>query len=114
MNWKFWQKKETSQLPQGLPRPKDLPETVGRYLVVDLKMDPDWVWDLKAVSRRQEENRDIKDIRIFSPAKTGAAGVTVRNYLSLDDHPDFILYEGWVNTKTSQMKLIGKTMEEAA
>jgi hypothetical protein len=115
MKWKFWQKKETSTHPKGLSKPKDLPEFVGRYLVVDRKMEPDWVWSLKAVMRRREtESSDIRDIRVFNPAHAGAAGVSVRNYLSLDDHPDLVLYEGWVNPKTSQMKLTGKTMEEAA
>lgn len=114
MNWKFWQK-NTGNTSQGLPKPKDLPEAVGRHLVVDLKMEPDWIWSLKAVMRRHEtENRDVRDIRIFSPTQTDGAGVSVRNYLSLDDYPDLILYEGWVNTKTNQLKLVEKTEEEAA
>ena len=114
MNWKFWQKKDTTQEAQGLPRPKDLSEVVGRHLVVDLEMDPDWVWTLKAALRRREENRDIKDIRIFIPEKANADGVQVRNYHSLDAHPDLVLYEGWVNTKTNQLELLLNPIEKAA
>ena len=83
-------------------------------MVVDLKMDPDWVWTLKAASRRREENHNIKDIRIFSPTAANAEGLKIRNFHSLDAHPDLVLYEGWLNTKTHQLELIVKTIEKAA
>jgi hypothetical protein len=114
MNWKFWLKSNASQASRGLPKPKDLPESVGRYLVVDLQKDPDWVWTLKAVMRHREDNRDIKDIRIFNPARVDAVNGTVRNYHSLDETPELILFEGWLNTKTHQMELVEKLTEKAA
>ncbi len=114
MNWKFWKKSNASQDARGMTKPKDLPETVGRYLVVDLQKDPDWVWTLKAVMRRREENRDIKDIRIFSPGRADTLGVAVRNFASFDDAADLILFEGWFNTKTHKIELIEKTTEKAA
>jgi hypothetical protein len=114
MNWKFWQKKDVAQDAPGQSRPKDLPEAVGRYMVVDLGMDPDWVWTLKAVTRRREENHSIKDFRIFSPTAANAAGMKIRNFQSLDAHPDLVLYEGWVNTKTHQLELHSNPIEKAA
>jgi hypothetical protein len=114
MSWNFWQKNNVAKEGAGLPKPKDLPEAVGRYLVVDLKLDPDYVWALKAALRPHEENRDIRDFRIFSPAKADAAGVTVRNYKTLDEHPALILFEGWVNKKTNQLKLTTTSTEKAA
>ena len=114
MNLKFWHKTDVPDEAPGQSRPKDLPEVVGRYMVVDLKMDPDWVWTLKAASRRREENHDIKDIRIFSPTAANAEGMKIRNYHSLDAHPDLVLYEGWLNTKTHQLELIVKIIEKAA
>jgi len=114
MGWKFWHKKDAPQEAGGLPKPKDLPEAVGRYLVVDLKMDPDTVWTLKAALRPRQENRDIKDFRIFSPSRADAAGVAVRNYNTLEEHPELILHEGWVNKKTNQVKFITKSTEKAA
>jgi hypothetical protein len=113
MNWKFWQKSGLAE-GQGLPKPKDLPEAVGRYLVVDMKLDPDYVWTLKAALRPQEDNRDMRDFRIFNPGKVDAAGVTVRNYLSLDEHPELILYAGSLNKKTNKVKLTTHTTEKAA
>jgi hypothetical protein len=114
MNWKFWQKKNVPGDARERSRPKDLPEFVGRHLVVDLKMDPDWVWALKAVSRRREDDKNIKDIKIFSPEAANAAGVHVRDYHSLDASPDLVLCEGWINTKTHQLKLNHNPIEKAA
>lgn len=114
MNWKFWQKKDTSQEVPGQSKPKDLPQAVGRYLVVDLKMDPDWVWTLKAALRRREGNSNIKDFRIFSPTQANAGGMKIRNFNSLDAHLDLVLYEGWVNTKTNQLELLVHAIEKAA
>ena len=114
MNWKFWQKGENGTSGGGLPKPKDLPEAVGRHLVVDLNLDPDLVWSLKAVLSPREESRDMADIRVFNPGKADAAGVTVRNYTTLDDHPQLILYEGSFNKKTHHLKLTSKAIEKAA
>jgi hypothetical protein len=114
MSWKFWQKNDASQDAGRLPKPKDLPEAVGRYLVVDLKMDPDYVWSLKAALRPRAENHDVRDFRIFSPSQADAAGVTVRHFNTLSEHPDLILNEGWLNKKTNQVKFITPTTEKAA
>ena len=55
MNWKFWKKDdpEVAVTVDGakLAKPKDIPEPVGRKMVVGMKMDPDLVWSLKYVSR---------------------------------------------------------------
>jgi hypothetical protein len=113
MNWKFWQKGGGSE-GQALPKPKDLPEAVGRHLVVDRNLDPDWVWTLKAALRPHEDDHAVRDIRIFSPDKADAGNVTVRNYASLDAHPELILYEGWFHAKTHKMQITDKSIEKAA
>ncbi len=46
MNWKFWKKTGTDPLP----KPKELISDLGKYLVVNLQYDPDWVWQLKMVT----------------------------------------------------------------
>ena len=114
MKWKFWQKSDADPAGRVLPRPKDLPESVGRHLVVERKMDPDWVWSLKAALRPREESPDVKDIRIFSPATADEAGVAVRHFAALDPHPELILYEGWFDAKTHKMELLDKSTERAA
>lgn len=114
MKWKFWQKGTAEGDGQSkLPRPKDLPERVGRYLVVDLGMDPDQVWSLKAVTRPHVEVVSRRDIRIFNPASTDHAGLTIRNYDSLDMYQEMILFEGWYDKKSNQVEIKTKKMERA-
>lgn len=102
MNWKFWGK--SGEIPK-LPKPKDLTSNIGRHLVVDLKLDPDWVWKLKSVSRPSVETPNRLEIRIFDPAAAAAANFKVANYNSLDDHPDLILFEGWYNKNDWNMDI---------
>ena len=110
MNWKFW-KKEAE--PQGtgngqekrLSRPKEMPEAVGRYLVVDLHEDPDWVWDLKVVERQRGQGKHLFDIRVFDPYQTGTQGTRISHYGSFDEHPELVLFEGWFDKKTRKVAL---------
>jgi hypothetical protein len=104
MSWNFWKKRpETADLSkekeEKLSKPKDIPEAVGRSLVVDLGKEPDWVWKLKSVVRRQAE-KNRYDVRVFDEIQAGAKGVRVRDYTTLDEHPDLILFEGWYDKKS--------------
>jgi hypothetical protein len=110
MNWKFWktENKNDHSLNQGsskLPKPKDLPDRIGMYLVTQLKLDPDWVWSLKGVMRPTTEKRKF-EIRIFDPKDAVISDVSVRDFNSLDNFPQMILFEGcfhkdsgWVDIK---------------
>ena len=104
MNWRFWQKNRLGESTNGvrpkLSRPKDLPDEVGRHLVVDLGLDPDWVWRLKAAVRPREGERHTRDIKIFDPVRADAAGVTIKHYDSLDDHPELVLFDGSYNSES--------------
>ncbi len=62
MAWKFWKRKregEEATKARKLPRPTNIPEPVGRYLVVNLGGEPDWVWRLKSVVRPRGEARIV-------------------------------------------------------
>lgn len=105
MSWSFWKKKSATVEPskameERLSKPRDIPESVARYLVVDLGKNPDWVWKLKSVVRRQEEKYRY-DVRVFDEAKAAANAVRVRDFTSLDEHPELILYEGWYDKKSN-------------
>ncbi|WP_319405921.1 hypothetical protein [uncultured Desulfosarcina sp.] len=98
MNWKFW-KKESQNEPLAangpkLAKPKELPEPVGRKMVTVMKLDPDLVWSLKYVSRPLGDRRNASEFRIFNPESAHIKGITVKNWTSLDDLPDLILYSG--------------------
>lgn len=108
MNWKFWKKQEEEQVPgdnheKRLSKPKEIPEAVGRYLVVELHEDPDWVWDLKVVERRREQEKQMYDIRVFDPYKVGTQGIKITDYQSFDVHPELVLFEGWFEKKTRKL-----------
>ena len=110
MDWKFWQKKETAGAPSGvktkrLEKPRDLPHEVGRHLVVDQNLDPDWAWSLKCVRKPRENAKSVFDIRIFSLETVAKHGVKVRDYTSLDNHMDLVIFVGWYDKNTRSVQL---------
>lgn len=115
MNWKFWEKKGEGSDAQGgqvkkLPRPKELPSELGRFLVVNLKEDPDWVWSLRCVVRQREGKKTEFDVRVFDMNSVAAKGLTVKSYDSLEGHPEAILFEGWYDKNTHQTELHRKEL----
>jgi hypothetical protein len=112
MNWKFWKKDvqdghdgNTQLKGAKLSKPKDLPEPVGRKMVVGMKMDPDVVWSLKYVSRPIEDRRNASEFRIFNPEKATHSGVMVKNWASLDDRSDLILYSGTYDKNSNSVDI---------
>lgn len=101
MNWKFWEKNIT----QKLDKPKDLPSTVGKYLVVNLKYDPDWVWKLKAVMIPKENRKGAFIFRVFDPIVTIARGIKAQDYNSFNEHPELIYFDGWYDKNTWDITL---------
>ena len=102
MQLKFWKRTIPGNVAPDstgtkLPRPRELPQQVGGYLVVREKLDPDWVWALKCVVRRYPERKAQFDFRVFDPAQAKMTGLNVVNFKSLDDHPELILYQGKYN-----------------
>jgi hypothetical protein len=104
MNWKFWEKPKkadnSSQTNnEKLPRPKSIPEPVGRYLVVQMGKDPDWVWNLRAAIRTRQEKPNTYYFRVFDPSKAAASRISVRDYNQLEKYPQLILFAGWYDKK---------------
>jgi hypothetical protein len=110
MRLKFWQKKEeveraASSRTKKHSRPRDLPQEVGRHLVVEKNLDPDWVWSLKCTLRQQEGKKTAHDIRIFSQETAAQNGVFVKDYTSLDTHPHLVLYEGSYDKQSREVHI---------
>ena len=103
----FWNKNSKGTQEKGMP-PKSIPEPVGRYLVVNLGQNPDWVWNLKAVMRGTADN-DLFDVRVFDPSQAASRKVQIKDFNSLDDHPEIILYDGNFNKKTFAVKIEPRT-----
>jgi hypothetical protein len=110
MGWKFWEKNRSDENQRverspKLPRVKELPNEVGRHLVVAKGYEPDWVWALRCAVRPIENSKNRLEIRVFSPEAASQRGVAVKNYTSLDDCPDLILFAGWYDKATRRVQL---------
>ncbi|MDO8568055.1 MAG: hypothetical protein Q7R57_05000 [Dehalococcoidales bacterium] len=101
----FWKKKEAStDIPgEKLSGPKDIPELVGRHMVVEMSQNPDYVWGLKGVLRQVGKKEFY--CRVFDGSKAAKAGVQVKDWTSLDAHPELILWEGYFNKETCIARL---------
>lgn len=118
MNWKLWLMSKialtsdpTSSRRQD--RPRDLPQDIGRQLVVGKNLDPDWVWSLKYVRKRQEGSKGIFDIRIYDPLDAVKQHLKIGNYASLDDHMDLVLISGSYDKSNANATLDFSKMENA-
>ena len=99
----FWKRKETKEGEVKLPGPKDIPELAGRHMIVEEKKDPDWVWKLKGVVRPAGKKKAFY-CRVFDAAQAAQAGVKVRDWSSLDEHSDLILWEGYFDKETNMAR----------
>jgi hypothetical protein len=99
MNWKFWKKGG----PDPLPKPKELLSSLGKYLVVNLKYDPDWVWQLKMVMDLPQDG--TANFRVYDPATAAMQGLRVKDYTSLEGQQGLILFDGWYRKQTSEFQM---------
>ncbi len=104
MRWKFWEKDKSGKLVKRT-KPGELPSIVGKYLVVDLKYDPDWVWQLKAAKIEKENRKGFFLFRIFDPSLALMKGIKVQHYATLDDHPELIYFDGWYEKFSWQLQV---------
>lgn len=95
----FWKRRNEET---KLPGPKEINQLVGMHMIVDMKKDPDWVWGLKNVTRPLG-NKDFY-CRVFSDAQVTKAGITVKDWTSLDEHPELVLWEGYVDKSTNNIR----------
>jgi hypothetical protein len=99
----FWNKK--SEKEEKLSGPREIPGLVQSYLVGEKKLDPDLVKLLKAVVRRGGNGDTSSHIRIFDESEGFARKILVKDYTSLDECLDLIIYEGWYDEGLKQVKL---------
>jgi hypothetical protein len=124
----FWKKKSVAIAPSGgaspqtespvdeqvvstalridkLSGPQEIPELVGRNLVVTKKCDPDWVWRLKVVVKKNEKGKKTFDVRIYDEMQREKRRVKIKDWNTLDEYPDLILYEGWFDKDSMHVEL---------
>ena len=97
----FGKKSEASKpKAKKLPGPDDVPPAVWGRLVSDFGKQLEWIqWNLRIVTCPREGSENICDFRCYDLAEATEKKINVRDYLSLDEHPELILYEGWMDTK---------------
>ncbi len=100
----FWGKKSAKE-EEKLLKPRAIPGLVQKHLVAERKMDPDLVQLLKAVVRKSATGETAFNIRVFDESEALAKKVQVKDYTFLDERPDLIIYEGWFDEGSKQVKL---------
>jgi hypothetical protein len=100
--------KGSSTAIEELPRPDKVPDLVAKYLASQIKMDPDLVPLLMSVTRKSSRGAKVFDIRVFDEPETLIERIAVKNYNSLNDHPELIIFEGWFDRDSKQVE--GKAM----
>jgi hypothetical protein len=100
---KFWEHEKNKTGEERLPRPDEIPQSIGIYLAVKENKDPKWVWKLKGVVRPTEKKSAFY-CRLFDEAKAAKTGVNVKDWHSLDEHLDLIIWEGYFDKKTNVVR----------
>jgi hypothetical protein len=96
----FWNRKQREEKEVNLPGPKAIPDWAGRYMVVQKKVNPDWVWKLRGVTRPAPQGKTLY-CRVFDETQVTQAGLKVKDWTSLDGHPELILWEGHFDKGTN-------------
>jgi len=90
--------------------PRDIPQWAYSYLVTRLNVAHEALRDLKCFERRDLVNSTLSVlIRIFNPEEARRAGV--RDFTSLDRHPELIRWEGWQDPATGEVFMEQKGCE---
>ena len=75
--------------------PKDIPSWVYMYLVTTLKVLSENLTALRSVQKMGFwDGKLVTFIRIYDPRATEEA-LQVKDFTSLDQHPELVLYEGY-------------------
>jgi hypothetical protein len=66
-----------------------------------------WV-QYMAVSRPHADDQKLVDVRIFDKVSAAQKKIEVKDFSSLDGHPDLILMEGWYDQKSMEGSIKAK------
>jgi hypothetical protein len=101
--------KEIKVLPkpkvEKLSGPRPIPGLVEKHIIAEYKMAPELAHILKAVVRTSPTEEGVFNIRVFDESEALAKKIQVKNYTSLDEHPDLIIYEGRFDERSKRVEL---------
>ena len=103
----FWHKKSAKEeeKKEKLSGPEPIPGLAKKHLIEEEKIDPYYVHFLKAVVYKNGNAEGALKIRIYDESDALAKKVQVKDYTSLGEHPDLIIYEGELDGRAQQIKL---------
>ena len=106
----FGKKKAVMEKPsqpkvEKLSGPRPISGLVSKHLIAEYRMEPDLAQILKAVARRSLKAEKALDCRIYDGSEAEASEVQIKDYTSLDGHPELILYEGWFDEGSKHVEL---------
>jgi len=88
--------------------PKDIPGQVYLHLLTILKVPPENLAGLRCVQQAGFwEDKPVTFIRIYDPRASEEAW-RIKDFASLDQHPELILYEGYWETGSDRVYLKDK------
>ena len=90
---------------EKLPAPRPIPEPVQKYLISEYKLESTLAQIFKMVMRRRPEHEKEFDIRVFDESACLAKKVIVKDYTTLEAHPDLVLYEGTYSEVSKQVEM---------
>jgi hypothetical protein len=89
--------------------PKDIPPLVYVYIVTTLEVPAENLTGLRSVLKTGFwEDKPVTFIRIYDP-RVNEEAWQVKDFTSLDEHPDLILYEGYWEKGSDHVYLERKT-----
>ncbi len=93
----------------GGQRPKDVPYWAYLYLVNTLKVPPENITSLRSVEKvGLWDGKLVTFVRIYNPRASEEVW-QVKDFTSLDSHPELILYEGYWETGSDRVFLECRT-----
>ena len=85
--------------------PHDIPSWAHAHLVTTLKVLPENLTGLRAVEKIGFwDGKWVHFIRIYDP-RTSDEALQIRDFTSLDQHPELVLYEGYREKESDQVFL---------
>ncbi len=104
----FGNKKNDDKKVEKLSGPREIPGVVLNYLSKELKLDIELMRLLKSTVRRKGNEVRAFDIKIFDEGDAAAYKIQVKDFTTLDAHPELVLWEGWFDEGTKKVELVEK------
>ena len=101
----FSRKRQSIATIEKLPRPRDVPAQIGYYMMTKGKVDPYLIIRLRAVLRQKPDTKDTFDFRLYDWKQALNKDISIRDYDSFDQYPEYILYEGSWNKKNNEIHI---------